>query len=242
MLECIAVTRITLTICRESVLASFTVEETLKLPNTRVLFFYCRHEDPLRNTFVAMARAFIWELVQHNNDIAGIVFDMSVKSTERMQLRTQKLAGQVLDSIVHPAGRLCIALDGLDECPEQEQRHITSWLKKFVDTPSVIPEPSRCVVLSQYDQTTRSLMSKLPTLRMSAQDNRADIEAYCKSRSIELQQIFSLDDLQADAIATKTTSYAEGTYCLISMQSSCANFRRHVSLRATSNAASFRAD
>ncbi len=81
----------------KTVLASLiVVEELKKVGGTTVLFFYCRQNDPERNTFVAMARSLLWELMVQDDTLVDPLYLASIKSGE-LNLKTRKVAGEVLE-------------------------------------------------------------------------------------------------------------------------------------------------
>jgi hypothetical protein len=190
-------------------LASLIVEEARQLANTAVLYFYCRQCDADRNTFVAMARSLLWQLLDRNNDLVEHLYLASVKSGE-LTLGTQKLARELLETTLQAVGKTCIVVDGLDECTENEQKLIAKFLRDFVNKSGSGAAASRCVFLSQYDESTRALLSKLPKLPYGQSDNRGDIEGYCKHESRVIQSSFGLDAGFASKLATDVAKFSDG--------------------------------
>lgn len=134
-----------------------------------------------------MARSLLHQLTADNDLIVDIIFEASLQSREA-QLKTQKVAKQVLEIALKAAGRTCIIVDGLDECHPSEQKHIATWMRQYIEKAAADQEPSKCVFLSRYDASTRTLLSKLATMQIRPLDNHCDILAFCKSRSKKIQE------------------------------------------------------
>lgn len=184
------------------------------LPSTTVLYFYCRYNDPQRNNFVAMACWFLQELLRRDDALITQLYVASTKCGES-SLRTHKLASDLLNISLKAIGSKLIVLDGLDECPPEEQKRIALWLRKHIDSVANEPELSKCVIFSQNDATIRSYLAKVPELSITSKDNKADIEAYSSVRAKDIQGKFDLADDLTKNITDQTVKKADGT-CLSS--------------------------
>ena len=189
-------------------LASLIVEEAKLAPQAKVLYFYCRHEDVQRNSFVAVARSLIQQILKYDHALINYVFEEAVKSGE-VVLTTKKVAKQLLQTCLAMNGSY-IVLDGLDECLPQEQDAIACWVRRFVDSPAPDSELSRCVILSQDDATTRRLLSSFPTIEISRLDVRRDIHAYCEHSVIRLKSQFNLSEQQTASVVAQTVTNSDG--------------------------------
>lgn len=182
----------------------------MKLSSTTVVYFYCRHNDPQRNSFLALAKSIIWELASHDDMLVDHLFEVTTKGPESLQLRTQKFAGKLLETAINAAGSVYVVLDGLDECSPLEQKHIVLWFRKYFDSLVANSTPSRCVFFSQHDATTKSLFPKVPTLKITTADTRADIGAYTLTWARSIERKFGSAHVDAQCLAGLVTERSEG--------------------------------
>ena len=198
----------------KTVLASMIIDETVSLKDTNVLYFYCRYDDPQRRTFVAMARSFLSQLLSNHDAIVAHLYETAA-SNGGSCITTRKSVEALLDVCLKEAGRTYFILDGLDECLEIEQKAIASWLCKYVERSSAEPEPSRCLFFSRFEETTKSLLSSLPTISVRPRDNQADIQTYCEGRAKDLRDAFKLTDKESEQIVKITCERAKGSKRLL---------------------------
>ncbi len=66
----------------KTILASLLIEEARKLPGVQVVFFYCKHGDSQRNTFLAVARSILLQLLRHNGSLLSYLFEAACTSGE----------------------------------------------------------------------------------------------------------------------------------------------------------------
>ena len=160
-----------------------------------------------------MVRGFLLQLLTQHDGLVEHLYLASVQSAE-LKLKTQKLAGELLEKILPENGKNCIVVDGIDECPAVEQKHVVKSLRKYVDKSGIGPRATRCVFLSQYDDTTRPLLTDLPTLNFAPSDNGPDIVSYCKHRAREIQRLHGLDTGFANQLAADIARPADGVFLL----------------------------
>ena len=157
-----------------------------------------------------MARSFLSQLLSKNGPIVAHLYETAA-SDGGSCLTTRKSIEVLLDVCLKEAGRTYFILDGLDECAEVEQKTIAWWLCKYVERSSADAEPSRCLFLSRYDETTKTLLSSLPTISIRPRDNQADIHTYCEGRAKDLQNVFTLSDQESEEIVKITCDRAKGS-------------------------------
>ena len=194
----------------KSVLASLVVEELEPTTPKRVLYFYCRYDEPSKQTFVAMACSFLQQLLRIDDLVVTQLYETAIADGSH-RLSSRKLAESVLETCLKAVGGLSIVLDGLDECPDLEQKAVATWLRKYINSSSSEPEPSRCIILSQRDEKTESLLNTVPTIQITVTDNRKDIESFCQARVLELPDRLELSDTEREQIATTISERAQGT-------------------------------
>jgi hypothetical protein len=206
---------IRLSISGKSTLASFLIEHLRKTPLAHVLFFYCRHEDKDRNSFVALARAMVGQIIVQNNSLLPYVYEMAAQSGEK-PLGTLKLTKEILENCLMSLDEVYIVIDGLDECPPAEKKSIASWFQNVVDSVSEDGGGRmRCLFLSQNDKETSRLFKGLPSVLIRSADLVGDIKTFCKTEGEKIKEKFVLSDPETEKIVQKVSQEAKGRYSLI---------------------------
>jgi hypothetical protein len=183
------------------------VDQSSKLPNTTTLFFFCKHDDPAKNTFVGMACSILHQLLLGEETPLRYLFQAATTRGET-KLRTTKLAKELLSTCLRSAGRTYAIIDGIDECKKTEQQHVAKFWIDYVEKSNSDLEPSKCVLLSRDDTSTKQLFTGLPIICVQGKDHEADVHSYSIARTVELQRKFRLTDAEKDDIASKTASRA----------------------------------
>lgn len=198
----------------KTILASLVIERARKLTSTTVLFFYCRHDDSQRNSFVAVARGLISQILCQNDMLLSYLYEKASTSGEAV-LTGPSLVKEILSMAIKNSERTYIILDGLDECNREDRKEITSWFRDLIDSPSRTDFGSiRCLFISQDDGPGRKDLSMLPTLKIRGEDNRCDIELYANAWSKKIQEKFELQDDNRDEIAGRIVTASGGMFLL----------------------------
>lgn len=198
----------------KTVLASLLIESCKSIANARTVYFYCRHGDPRADNFISMARSFLDQLSHMESSIVDMLYDMATKKDNCF--KTRKETEELLQLCLDAAGTLYIVVDGLDECTEPEQKAIARWLRRYADHSGATRDPTRCTFLSQHDTTTSALLSTLPTVRITASDNKDDIKAYCSAIAKDVQVKFKESDAKTSLIVEAVSTKADGETILSS--------------------------
>ncbi|GIZ44205.1 hypothetical protein CKM354_000740900 [Cercospora kikuchii] len=195
----------------KSVLASLVVDECSSGSPATVIFFYFKHDNLEKNTFLAMARSLLHQLSQQDDTLLHYLFEMAAKRGENV-LRTTKLAKEALKACLNATDNVCVVIDGIDECPEKEQKHIADfWIRHSEESRSG-PNSCRCIMFSQDDASTRSLFASLPAIRIGGELHNADIGALCKSWGDRIQSKFNLNWQETHYLVTETASRAQSMF------------------------------
>jgi hypothetical protein len=154
-----------------------------------------------------MARSLLHQLFLKEENVFRYLFQAATTGGE-LKLRMVKLAKELLSTCLRAAGRVYAVIDGIDECDQTEQEHITKFWISYVEQSSSDLEPSKCALFSRDDTTTKNMFTGLPTIRVQGKAHEADISLYSMTRTAELQQKFRLTDDEKNDIASKTASRA----------------------------------
>lgn len=194
----------------KTILASFIIETIQKIPNIQVTFFYCKHTDPLRSTFLSIAKSMLIQLLCKNKSLLSYLYEKSSTSGESC-LETVALAKDLLKTALKSMDNVFIIIDGLDECEREHKCAIISWFKAIIDT-SAEPDSGgiRALLISQDDGEIRRLLPSVPELRIKSEDNLEDIRSYTAYKAIGLQKKFDLPTTTIGEISSIVCARAEG--------------------------------
>ena len=197
----------------KTVLASLAIEEARKLnPQPVVLFFYCKHENPERDNFLALARSLLGQLLKQDQGLLYYFYQKCCESGDTV-LNSPALLEELLSFAFQNCKKAYIILDGIDECRRNERKNIVQWFRTLIDNlPPSEPDRYRCLFVSQDDGVARKDFAGLSSIKISADDNRGDIEEYCKTQAELLRNSLNLTKEKADSIAEFVTKSTNGTY------------------------------
>ena len=194
----------------KTTLASFLIEHLCTIPSAHVVFFYCKHEDKNRNSFVALARAIISQAVTQNDSLLSYVYEEAATSGEK-PLNTLKRSQEILGVALKSLDKVYLIIDGLDECPPNEKKIIAPWLQILVRSLSENNHaPMKCVFFSQSDKETGKLFKGLLSVPIRSADLNGDIITFCKIEAQEIQQKFDLPDSEIEEIIQKVSHETKG--------------------------------
>ncbi|KAM0210011.1 hypothetical protein ACHAQI_006123 [Fusarium lateritium] len=199
----------------KTILASLVVEEAQSLmPPVTVLIFYCKHDQPERNTFHALARSFLWQFLRQDKDLLAYLYRKCCDSGEAL-LTSRPLIEELLTFAFRSCERAYIIIDGLDECPRDERKAITQWFRKLVETlPTTEPDRLRCLFVSQDDGVARKDLDDLVSIKIVAADNKHDIKEYSLAEASKLASIFDLSREEMSGFAANVSDAAQGMFLL----------------------------
>ena len=185
-------------------------------PPPRVLFFYCKHNNPERDNFAALGRSLLSQFLKQDDGLLPTFYQKSCRSGESV-LTSQALIEELLSLAFGNCKSAYIIIDGLDECPRDERKYITRWFRRLIENlPNTEPERLRCLFISQDDSKARKDFAGLSSIKIEAKDNRSDIETYSLVEAQKLRQsCTSLTQEKADAICSAVVDSAGGKTCTI---------------------------
>jgi hypothetical protein len=191
------------------------VEEAQKLtPSVTVLFFYCKHDQPEKNTLHALARNFLLQLLKQDEDLLTYLYRKCCDSGETL-LTSRPLIEELLAFAFKSCERAYIIIDGLHECERDERKAITQWFRKLVETlPATEADRLRCLFISQDDGVARKDLVDLVSIKTGAEENKQDILAYSRAEANKLAGIFKLSGQEARRFAVHVANAAQGMFLL----------------------------
>lgn len=196
----------------KTILASVIIEELRKDSQATVLFFYCRHLDPERTTFISLLRTLISQLLQKTPDLLPYVYDTAAHDGES-RLVDEETAKRCLQLCLDACFRCYIVIDGLDECERDARREISRVLRDTIESqPSNDADRLRALFISQDDSAARRDLCDLPSLKITPDHNNTDIRNFVQSRVDVLGQTFYLSPLRRHEMTDTICEIADGTF------------------------------
>ncbi|KAI0968627.1 putative zinc finger protein [Xylaria arbuscula] len=201
----------------KSVLASFIIDEARSLkPAPTVLYFYCKEGDSNQDNFGAICRTLLFQMLEQDTLLLNTLYQECCRSGQKV-LSSETLTKKLLSAAFRSCKSAYIILDGLDECPREEQKRIITWFRQLVeDLPTTEPERLRCLFVSRDDGRIRSLCDGLESINIRSENTKSDIEKYNQTEANLLKNDYpSLPMEKINGIAEKVSNIAEGQFLLV---------------------------
>jgi len=177
-----------------------------------VLFYYFKHENPERDNFPALARSLLAQLLRQDQGLIYYFYQKCCDNADAV-LNSLALIEELLTFAFQNCKNAYIILDGLDECPRNERKHIVQWFRTLVDSlPPSEADRYRCLFVSQDDGVARKDFAGLSSIKISVNENRSDIEEYCKVQAEQLKSDLCLSEEKTNSITKTVANSVEGEY------------------------------
>ena len=191
------------------------------------IYFYCKHLDEQRNTFIALARAVLAQLLNQNKDLVSYLYDKYVESGS-ISLVSAQLSRELLDTALKSLTKVYIIIDGLDECQRNERKSILSFFTSIIE--STQPGFLRGLFVSQDEDDIRQSLQRASLVRLTEDDNRQDIQIFAGWWAERIRQKFDLSQEHGWYIRNVVCDGAEGGYNLPGCSREYADQARNVSI------------
>lgn len=175
-------------------------------------YFYCKYKNRERNTFVAVVRALLLQLLTQSkdSDLLQVLYEASLDSGEEA-LESQALCTTLLTTALGTTSKetIHLVIDGLDECDLPERKKIISCITAILrddDQPGRI----RAMFISQPEADIRSLLRKALIIRVTESDNSSDIAEYARQWCTKIQTKFGLLEEKREFIHSLVCEGADG--------------------------------
>jgi hypothetical protein len=180
----------------------------MKLPSISLAFFYCRHQDDQRNTFLAVTRTILTQLLNQNQELLPYLYDQCLSSGQP-SLVSPKLCENLLKTVLTTISKTYLIIDGIDECIPSERKAILSYFTAIIDA-DVIPGRLRGLFVSQDENDIKKLLRAASTVRLQLSDNKSDIKGYATQWSLKIREKFKLSPDEQNHIALEVCRRAQG--------------------------------
>ena len=206
-----------LTSTGKTILASRIIEECQKLGSASVLFFYCKHLDKRRNSFLPLARSILAQSLGRDAGLLPYFYDKSIASCQT-SLNSSQLCKELLEVAIKSCSKTYVIIDGVDECEVKERKRIISIFTSLVDNQTQ-PGNLRSLFVSQDENDIKRLLTTASVVRINSDDNKADIRRYAEKWAFKITQKFELAKEVQDFIIKSVTDRSDGKHSGHSMDS-----------------------
>jgi hypothetical protein len=202
----------------KTILASLIIERLLEHKTEPVLFFYCKHNQPEKNTFANILRGLLAQLLCQDNALASCLHDMcSSKDQAGVSTILEELAEVAFDS----QATSFFILDGLDECKPGEAEKIISWLtSRQNDTNQEDCGHIRLLCIGQRVDILQRMMSSAADISLENASHHRDIEDYVKEQARNIREEFEISSHVEAEIVMRVTNAAKSRKLAYSPHSS----------------------
>lgn len=169
----------------------------------RLAFFYCKGEDANRNTFVAVAKGLLSQLLKDNQDLLLQLYDKGTMKSGQATLSDPTMAKDLLEVAFDSPTVTYIIIDGIDECEREERRQICSWFREQVNR--VRKEDFgnlRCLFVSREDGPAKKDLGMVPAIKLAPERTAQDIKRYISSWVARIERKHGVLDPQQYPLAS----------------------------------------
>ncbi|USP81220.1 hypothetical protein yc1106_08494 [Curvularia clavata] len=196
------------------------IEEVGKLQDVQVAFFYCRYLDSARNTFLAVARGILSQLLFKDASLLSYLYE-KLSTSGQVTLSLESTARELLEISLKAFEKLYIVIDGLDECEREQRQQIVSFFKDtWESVPSADKDSLRCMFISQDDDISRKDFAAMSSIKITESHTRKDITHFVAARSMIIKQKFDLTEDRKQWIQDQVTKSADGMFLFAHLMTS----------------------
>jgi hypothetical protein len=190
----------------KTILASVVVDEARHVQNSTVAFFYCKYDDERRNSFMAVARSVLAQVLSQNSHLLPYFHEKACVSGDAV-LSSTAVAEEMLQTALNSCGRVYLIIDGLDECGQKERIKISSLFPRITEAlPPEDMDSIRCLFVSQDDGIAGKTLGHLPTIQITT-ENKEDLKDFAavwhKRIEVKFGELRSNDSHIANIISAR---------------------------------------
>lgn len=191
----------------KTILASLIIEYLQQCKASPVLFFYCKHNQPGKNTFIGILRGLLTQLLFEDSALASHLYELcSSKDQAGLSTMLEELAEIAFDSQTTSF----VVLDGLDECRPGEAEKALSWLvSRQKDTNHMACGRIRLLCIGQRTDVLQNMLSSAADLSLENSSHQEDIERYVKEQACRIKEEFEISTQIEVEIVARVTSAAK---------------------------------
>ena len=188
--------------------SSIVDEIKVAIPDSQVLYFYCKNRDPTKRSFDEIARSLIAQLLQLNPISLDYLHEMAARSGERHP-STFKVYQDILENMSISHNRLFIGIDGLDECEEADRRSTLSLMGHVLKASSS-ESNVKVFLTSQRVKDVQESMKSAIRFDIKHHHVKQDIHNYVRTRSLKLCEKFGYGPEKQKSLIAEISSRPGG--------------------------------
>ncbi|KAI9683271.1 MAG: hypothetical protein M1822_006136 [Bathelium mastoideum] len=189
----------------KTILASVVVDAVREISDVTLAFFYCKHSDPTRNSFITVARSILAQTLDQDPRLLSYFHEMA-STTDSAVLSSVAIAKRMLETSFNSCGKIYVIIDGLDECERGERKNISTWLQGIIqELPTEEMNSLRCLIISQDDATTRKDLKDFSAIKMTT-ENHEDLRRFTAEWQKRIERRFG--DLRPENRRLANTIFA----------------------------------
>lgn len=216
----------------KTILASVIIDGSIARNTDGTTYFYCKENDDERNTCISIYRGILKQLLSKHRDLVPYYWDKMVSTGETV-LSTTHLAEGLLRTMLEKVESCTVIIDGLDECNSDQRKLLLAFFSDIVGLcDEKEPGKLRVMFLSQDYVDIQKALQTSTCLRLTEEDNKADIKTYVRACTSLIHEKFELDSSTAKDIEESICGHARGMYdCTLTILGRRINWYRDVSFR-----------
>jgi len=194
----------------KTVLASYIIEQACQVPEFDMGWFYCRFGNNNRSTLLAVIRGIIAQLVKANGQLCPYALNAKNKTGD-LNLISPQVGKDLMAECLQVLEKVCIIMDGLDECDKDMRREIISLFTSLAKVQNdAVPGSLRILFISTDEVDIRKLLSKAACLILKSTDNFSEIQDYAQVWAKRIQDSHTLTDQKTEEIVREIIKRADG--------------------------------
>jgi hypothetical protein len=208
----------------KTILASLIIEYLQQRKAGPVLFFYCKHNQPEKNTFIGILRGLLTQMLYEDSALASHLYEIcSSKGHAGLSVILEELAGIAFDSQITSF----VILDGLDECRPGEAEKALSWFSSR-DKSSCDKDTNhkgcgyiRLLCVGQRIHVLQQMLSSAADISLENASHQEDIKRYVKEQACSIKEEFEISTEIEAEIVTRVTNAAKSRKPAFVLSQSC---------------------
>ncbi|RDW85274.1 hypothetical protein BP6252_02864 [Coleophoma cylindrospora] len=204
----------------KTILTSLLIEQAQQIPLVSVLFFYCKHKDPQRTTFVGIVRAILAQVLVklRDDDLLPFLYQQYLDSGET-SLSSLQLCSNLLSAVFEnmpQSMKVYIVIDGIDECDSDERRKILSTFSSIA-TNAKYAGQVRDLFVSQDEPDIKKMLQAATKIKITESDNEEDIKYYVSHWASKITEKFGLPSDQTESMIKTACLGADGMFLFVKL-------------------------
>ncbi|KAF2096252.1 C2H2 domain-containing protein [Rhizodiscina lignyota] len=200
----------------KTILASVVIDECLKDAKNPTAYYYCKANDPSRNTCLSILKGLLSQLLSQCRVLVPFCSDKRMLSGE-VVLSSTSLASQLIKLFCETLPKIFMVVDGLDECePGQRKLFLSEITSLIARCDEQEPGRLRVLIISQdfkdIERAFSTLVSPPGVTSLEARDIKDDIRVFVLDKCSLLQHKFELSQKQTSGICDMTCIGSRGMF------------------------------